>query len=455
MTRGTSAPTLGAAAPARRLPPGDSLPARLAGGALWSALGSGLSRAMTLAAMVVVARVLGPGGFGRLGIVQSTAGLVGVYAGLGLGLTATKYLASYRRDDPERAGRLVALVERAALFGGAAGALTLVLTAPQLATRVAHAPSLAGPLASGAALVLFGALNGAQTGALAGLEAFRALARVNALSALGSLTLPLIGVWLRGLEGAVVGMAGALAAGCLLAGLTLRAELGRAGIRVAREGWWRERSVLWRFALPAVLGSSLVVPATWLGDLILIGRHPDGYAELGVFNAADQWRVALLFLPGVLAPVLVSVFSSLRLTGHPRRRRLVLAVTAATGAAAALPGLLVILAGSRIMGLYGPEYRGREPVLALLVLAAVVAALAGALGQVIVSSLSMWWNLGLNGLWAAGFVGCSVVLVPRLGALGLAAALLIAYLAQFAGNGAYVAWGLRGRAARPLVVEGA
>ena len=442
----------------RRLLPGGSLRARLAGGALWSALGSGLSRAMTLVSMIVVARVLGTARFGQLGIVQSTAGVFGVYAGLGLNLTATKYLARYRRTDPERAGRILALVERIALASGGACALVVVLAAPFLAARVVHAPSLTAALASGAALIFFGALNGVQTGALAGLEAFRALARVNALSAAGSLTLPLAGVWLLGLEGAVIGLAAALAASCLLAGLTLRSELARAGIRATRGGWWRERDVLWRFALPAVLGSSLFVPATWIGDLILVNRHPQGYAELGAFNAADQWRVALLFLPGVLAPVLVAVFSNLRLAGHPRRRHLVALALVAGGAAAGLPGLIVVLAGSRIMGLYGPGYQGREPVLTLLVLTAVVTALAGVFGQVIVSSLSMWWNLALNGLWAAGFTLSCALLVPRSGALGLAAAFLIAYLVQLVLGGAYVMLELRpgrSRPARSPEIEGA
>jgi len=442
----------------RRLLPSGSLRARLARGALWSALGSGFSRAMTLVSMIVVARVLGTARFGQLGIVQSTAGVFSVYAGLGLNLTATKYLAGYRRSDPERAGRILALVERVALGSGGACALVVGLAAPVLALRVVHAPSLAGALASGAALIFFGALNGVQTGALAGLEAFKALARVNALAAAGSLTFPLVGVWLLGLEGAVIGLAAALAVSCLLAGIALRAELARAGIRPDRAGWWRERGVLWRFALPAVLGSSLFVPATWIGDLILVNRHPRGYAELGVFNAADQWRVALLFLPGVLAPVVVSVFSNLRLAGHPRRRRLIALAMIASGAAAGTPGLFVTLAASRIMGLYGSGFQDREPVLTLLVLTAVVAALAGVFGQVIVSSLSMWWNLALNALWAAGFIVSCTLLVPRFGAEGLAVALLIAYLAQFVSDGAYVAWALRpGRspAAGSLTMEGA
>jgi len=38
--------------------------------------------------------LLGTVGFGELGVIQSTVGMFGVFAGLGLGMTATKYVAS-------------------------------------------------------------------------------------------------------------------------------------------------------------------------------------------------------------------------------------------------------------------------------------------------------------------------------------------------------------------------
>src|ERR1022692_3038167 len=42
-------------------------------------------------------------------MIQSTVGMLGIFAGLGLGITATKYVAELRSHDPERAGRIIAL----------------------------------------------------------------------------------------------------------------------------------------------------------------------------------------------------------------------------------------------------------------------------------------------------------------------------------------------------------
>ena len=68
---------------------------RLAMGAFWSMAGAVISRGLMLAAWVLVARMLGKTGYGELGMIQSTVGMFGVFAGFGFGLTATKHVAEF------------------------------------------------------------------------------------------------------------------------------------------------------------------------------------------------------------------------------------------------------------------------------------------------------------------------------------------------------------------------
>jgi len=46
---------------------------------------------------------------GQLGMVQSTAGMFGIFAGFGMGLTANKHVAELKIKDPARAGRIIGL----------------------------------------------------------------------------------------------------------------------------------------------------------------------------------------------------------------------------------------------------------------------------------------------------------------------------------------------------------
>ncbi len=110
---GSSRPGPGMSARLRRSP----LVARLAGGALFSLVGAVLARGLAFVATAV-------GGsshrrLGEFGTIQLTAGALGVFAGLGLGVTATRALAQWRMLDPGRAGRILALALLIAAVGGA------------------------------------------------------------------------------------------------------------------------------------------------------------------------------------------------------------------------------------------------------------------------------------------------------------------------------------------------
>src|SRR5438552_5948956 len=152
---------------------------RLARGMFWSMAGAVISRGLMFAAMVLVARMLGKKVFGELGMIQSTVGLFGTFAGFGLGVTATKHVAEFRHTDPERAGRILGLSGLTALATGGTMAVCLFVFAPWLAEHTINAPHLTGALRIGVLLLFISALNGAQIGALAGFEAFKAIAYVN------------------------------------------------------------------------------------------------------------------------------------------------------------------------------------------------------------------------------------------------------------------------------------
>ena len=60
-----------------------------------------------------------------------------------------------------------------------------------------------------------------------------------------------------------------------------------------------------------MLSGIVVSPVIWIAYIIIINNH-DGYAQLGLFNAADQWRYILGFLPLVLGGVLLPMISAVR-----------------------------------------------------------------------------------------------------------------------------------------------
>ena len=407
----------------------DSLRGRFARGVAWSLIGALMSQGSNLAASVLIARLLGRARFGEYGMIQSTVGMFGIFAGLGLGVTATKYVAELRSRDPERAGRIIALGCAAAIVSGGLLALGLAACASLIAARTLDAPALESELRIASVLLFFNAFNGAQTGALAGLEAFRTIARIN--MARGFVTFPITAclVFLWRLPGAIWALAVAAAVTCFLSQLSLRQHCADLGIRPRFSCAWRERRVLWTFSTPAFLSGAMVGPVTWAANTILV-HQPGGYAEMGVFSAASQWRAAVVFLPALLSQPLLSILSNVggtdrRSFGKLLRANILLAFAVSLSIAAP-----IVLCASWIMKAYGPDFSAGRPVLILLVVAAVISVTAGVVGQAIASMDKMWWGLTLNLVWAAVMLVAAILLVPRYGGLGLALAYLGSYAAH-------------------------
>src|SRR5712664_1663 len=116
--------------------PRDSLATHFAIGAFWALVGAVVSRGLTLASSVVAGRLLGPTGFGEIGMIQSTQGLFGIVAGAGLGLAATKFVAEFRSTDPVKTRRCATLATTIALVSGTVMALVLLALSRGLASSV-------------------------------------------------------------------------------------------------------------------------------------------------------------------------------------------------------------------------------------------------------------------------------------------------------------------------------
>jgi O-antigen/teichoic acid export membrane protein len=261
-----------------------------------------------------------------------------------------------------------------------------------------------------------------QAGALAGFEAFKTMAWVNLLG--GVATFPLIvgGVYLGGLKGAVWGMVLSTGLNWALHQWALHSKAKQTGIRLNYVDCTREWSVLWRFSLPSTLASMVSGPVVWASNAILVNQ-PNGYAEMGLFNAANQWRTPVIFFTSSLGAIVLPVLSGLRggedLTSFNKVLRSNLFFNVAIALIIALP---IAIFSPFIMASYGKGFQEGSWVIVILSFSAVAIAVSNILGQAIVSRGQMWLNLGLHSLWAVVMLLIALYIVPQYLAQGLAIA---------------------------------
>jgi O-antigen/teichoic acid export membrane protein len=274
-------------------------------------------------------------------------------------------------------------------------------------------------------LLYLGLVNSVQAASLAGFEAFKRLARLNLA---GLLNLPLMvgGYWLGGLSGVLWGAVIARAAICLLCHRALRAEARLAGVPVSFDIRWDELPVMWRFSLPALLGSLLVSPVNWICSTMLVNT-PGGYREVGIFNVANQWYNLILFVPLALAGGMLPVLSDRFGNDDLHSSRTVLRLMLKLNGAIAVAAIVILSALSPfIMAIYGQEYREGWPTLIVVVFTGAMFIILSPIGDVLAASSRMWLGCMMNFGWSIACIAMTFLLVG-FGSLGLASARLLAY----------------------------
>src|SRR5262245_23074036 len=407
--------------------PSDSVTMRLAVGAFWALVGAVVSRGLTLASSVLAGRLLGTTGFGEIGMIQSTQGLFGIVAGAGLGLAATKFVAESRSIDPAKTGRCVILSTSIALISSALMALVLFFLSGVIASRVLNAPHLTGELKVATGLVLFGTITGVQTGALVGFGHFRTLAVLNSIRGVCLCVFLVAGIRFGGVLGGVIGLVVTEAIAMLTNHVALRRVLPETVVWRDRNAAWSELMTMCRFSALSLLGSICTMSAMWFANVMLVAQ-PDGYASLGVFNAADRWRQLLLFLPASFSPVILAMLSNLHGTNAPDAYRRVFGLNLAVSIAVVVaPAIGMILCASPAMGLFGDEYRDGRMTLIILSASAIAVVLNNLLGQILVSRGAILGRFALDVLLAGVLAIASWQLIPIYRDQGMALGSLIAF----------------------------
>jgi O-antigen/teichoic acid export membrane protein len=402
---------------------------RIANGAFWSLFGALISRGLTLISSIIIARFLGTKGFGEFGVIQSTIGMFGMFAGLGLGMTATKYIAQYRESDKIKTGRIISLTLFVAIIASAIISLVLFIISPWLAYTTLKAPYLTSSLQIGSVYLFMLSITGLQNGILSGFEAFKAIAIRSVISGLSTFPLMVSGVYFFGLNGAVWGLVGSSILNVILNNIEIKKIANSQNFKIKLDDCMKEKYILHEFALPAFLGGVMVGPVNWICNTILINQT-NGYSEMGIYNAAYQWLIIILFVPGTLAGIILPLLTNLNQNENSKnyfrvlKYNIIINILIAT-----VISITIILFSKLIMLSYGYSFIAGQKVLIILALTAVLISYNNVVGQAIASKGKMWIGFILNFLWAIILILTSLYFARNIqGAIGLSKAFLIAYL---------------------------
>ena len=379
-------------------------------------------------AAIILARALPPPDFAAYSYFQLTVSMLGAYAALGLGTTASRYFAEVGNEATEASPKpLGALCSISVLVSLAVGLAVFVVPASWLNANLAVPQWL---MAAGVTVTALGVVPG---GAILGLEQYRA---ATVISLLHGAVLVIATVIAARNQAPVVAMT------AFVLGAFVQAT-GQFAVVLRTVGWQRISEQLFftrkdakqiiGFAGPMFLATLMAASGSWLvGRIILHGV--DGTYKFATYSIGLQWYSLALLLPGMVSRVVLPRLVRSHDKSTDKSKEIVrYGILLALSAAVLVSGVAVLL-GPYICSIYGENYDdlGRLFIAAFM-FAALPAAPANTLGNALVADNGQYVWLCLTLLWFF----CIVIVAKSalaLGALGGAvahssAALLLSVLA--------------------------
>lgn len=353
---------------------------------LWALLGSATGKGLSLFAGIVVARLLGSEVYGEYGTIRNTLLMIAIFSTLGLGYSATKYIAESKESgNDKRIQETHKIASTTTYIFSGLMALLLIIYANQVSIWI-NAPHLSGVLRLSAIAIIFNAVNTTQTGELAGFGAYKALAKNNTIAGVATFALSIGLTYLWGFNGAIISLVLSLLLNALLNRVTISQCIPKNSVDTKIDRKYVKEII--NFSLPIALQESLYSITNWLGIFILIKLS--GYSELGLYSAAMQWMAVILFIPGALRNVALSHFAANN-KNRQQTNNILKKLLLINFISTFTPFVVIAIISGLITTLYGSSFNGLQPVLIVSIISAIVCSLTNVITQEFMSRGKNWF----------------------------------------------------------------
>ncbi len=402
---------------------------RLFKGVSWTLIGSVSGKLLQLISFIIVARIIGKEDYGQLGIIRSTIAMFLMFSTLGMGMTASRYIALYRNTEPQYAYKIYKFSYQVTLIFALIISLVIISFSESISLHAFNNRLLEKPLIISTFVLFFMSITSIQSGALNGFENFKAIGINSTINGIIQLVLVVFAAYYFNIYGVI----GALGVSYIVLFIQLQISLKK-NIQTLKNEQSESnekislRSIFINFSLPAVLSGLVTVPTLWWAKTLLIKSN--GFGEMAIYDVAEQWYYVILFIPGALSSIILPLLTNTTVEGTKGEYRSLIKVNLAINII--ITGILAIFVAifsPFIYKMYGPGFNNIIPLIVLLV-SAVICAGNNVLGQIIASKGKMWIGLIVNMIWGVWLVLFSTIFIDKmnLGAAGLAYAILASYL---------------------------
>ena len=375
---------------------------------------------------VYLARVLGAEELGLYALGMTLIGFLGIFNTLGLPQSAVRFVASYQAAGKFRELHAILWRSVGLLIGANVVFAAVLLTLGRVvAVRFYHSPALVRYLPLFALLMLLAVISGFYGKVLAGYRDIKLRTWIvnfigSPLSMAVAVLLIAAGMGLRGYISAQI-LSSALVCVMLLA--AVRRFTPKAARLFAQPSSSPPNEV-WSFSA-AMLGLGLLEFLVSQVDKVALGYYR-GAREVGIYSVAAALVVYVPLVLSSINQIFAPTIADLHTRGDiPLLRRLFQSLTKWAFGLTLPLAIVVIVFAHPVMRIFGPDFERGWPILIIGTAGQLVNCGVGSVGYLLLMSGNERRLIRVQIAMGAVMVLGSIVLVPRFGAVGAAAAAAI------------------------------
>jgi len=401
---------------------------RLMNGLFWSFVGNLISMAITFAITIILARYWGKVGYGEYGIITATAMFFSEFAGIGLGITATKYISQHRVSDPSFVGKLLGTMIILGTISALLFSLLFFIFSSFISSYYLNSPNLLFEVRISALLLFVGALNGLFTSILSGFERFKDITITNLIRALLAVPLIFLGVYCLDLKGAIYALIILGFIVLFMQWMYLKKTAVCDNLTIHWDIDMMAVKRIYKFGVSMFVTGFMVSIAIWLSNVIT-AHQIKGIGEVGIINIANQWRAVLMFVPTVVVQVLLPLLSANLDEEQRSDFNSIINLSVNVIVLVLFPvcaGLMIF--APFIMSWYGPTFANGEVAFMGIIVSCMIAGVGSVFGPVLQSREQVWIALLINFFWSLILVGFILLFGDQFGAVSYTIGSAVGYL---------------------------
>jgi len=360
----------------------------------WAIFGNVLSKGLSLLSGILVARFLGSEVFGQFGIIKNTLMTSAIFATFGLGYTATKYIAENKIKKNEYLILILKYSQYITLGFSLILALFIFLFSNYFAEKILNEITLSLPLKIASIYIVFNAVNTTQIGIISGFGGFKKMTKINFKVGVFTFVVTALLSYFFKLYGALIS---------LILSQVFNWLLNFQLINKYKKEFYEDSvpinfskkilKELLVFSLPIALQEAIYSISSWGLSIVLVTFAT--FSEVGIYGAAMQWNVIILFIPAILRNVVLSHFSE-NAENEIEKNKILKRVVLFNFLITFIPYILIVLFSEFISSFYGETFHLMKNVLPVLVLSAVFSSMSNVYTQAYLSASRNWEMLILR-----------------------------------------------------------